>query len=157
MDCVIIIAVINRTTPHPHPNANTLKRPGTYYHDGQHPVVGCTSAPWDLLHFQPLPGIPWSCCATVGCHPKAQQYSCSPCWHTSHLLCFTGGTFWQYKCIAMFWFEEGYLYSAVLCSPFGNSDGYEEHINMVKHASEAAGVPHEWTQVILFGGINPNH
>jgi len=61
------------------------------------------------------------------------------------------------ECIAVFWFEEGYLYSAVLCSPFGNSDGYEEHINMVKHASEAAGVPHEWTQVILFGGINPNH
>jgi len=60
-------------------------------------------------------------------------------------------------CIAVFWFGEGYPYSAVLCSPLGNSDGYQEHINMVKHVSVAAGVPHKWTQVILFGGVNPSH
>jgi len=60
-------------------------------------------------------------------------------------------------CIAVSWFGEGYPYSAVLCSPLGNSDGYQEHINMVKHVSVAAGVPHKWTQVILFGGVNPSH
>jgi len=62
-------------------------------------------------------------------------------------------------CITVFWFGDGdgYPYSTVLCGPFGNSDGFEEHINMVKHVSEAAGVPHEWTQVILFGGVNPRH
>jgi len=60
-------------------------------------------------------------------------------------------------CIAVFWFGEGYPYSAVLCSPFGNSDDYDNHIIMVKHASETAGVLHEWTQVILFGGVHSNH
>jgi len=60
-------------------------------------------------------------------------------------------------CIAVFWFGEGYPYSAVLCGPFGNGDDYQDHINMVKHASEIAAVPHEWTQVILFGGVNSNH
>jgi len=51
----------------------------------------------------------------------------------------------------------GYTYSAVLCRPFGNTDGYHEQINTVKNASDRAAVPHEWTQVILFCGVNSTH
>jgi len=61
-------------------------------------------------------------------------------------------------CVAVFWFGEGYPYSAMLCGPFGNHmDGFKEKITMIKHASERATVPHEWTQVILFGGANSIH
>jgi len=57
-------------------------------------------------------------------------------------------------CVTVFWFGEGYPYSEVLCGPFVKTHIYHEHFNMIKHLSERAAMPHAWTQVILFGGVN---
>jgi len=57
-------------------------------------------------------------------------------------------------CIAVFWFGEGYTYNAVLVGPFGDEETLEEQVEMVKNVTEWAGVPHDWTQVVLFGSDN---
>jgi len=55
-------------------------------------------------------------------------------------------------CIAVFWFGDSYPYNGILVGPFGNDANYEDQIQMVKNAQQRANVPHDWMQVMLFGG-----
>jgi len=54
--------------------------------------------------------------------------------------------------LAVFWFGPLHEYNAVLVGPFGNGPHQEEQMIIVKNTMDRVQVPHEWTQVVVFGG-----
>jgi len=54
--------------------------------------------------------------------------------------------------LAVFWFGPLHEYNAVLVGPFGKGPDQEEQMRVVKNTMDSVQVPHEWTQIVLFGG-----
>jgi len=54
--------------------------------------------------------------------------------------------------LAVFWFGSMHQYNAVLVGPFGHGPHQEEQMMIVKNMMEHLQVPHDWMQIVLFGG-----